>query len=89
MVTTTKGRTSDGFPLSLQILYFDLEFEIAVLISLVHTLNVGFPLKIALLDDEVIAADFMISNIKSGEITENHQKLKTYTSKRKRRQTGI
>jgi hypothetical protein len=25
--------TSDGFPLSLQILYFDLEFEIAVLIS--------------------------------------------------------
>jgi hypothetical protein len=25
--------TSDGFPLSLQILYFDLEFEVAVLIS--------------------------------------------------------
>jgi hypothetical protein len=25
--------TSDGFPLSLQILYFDLEFEIAVLIT--------------------------------------------------------
>ena len=57
--------TSDGFPLFLQILYFDLEFEIAVLISFVHTFNCGFALKIALFDDEVIAADFMISQILS------------------------
>ena len=57
--------TYDGFPLSLQILYFDLEFEIAVLISFVHTFNFGFALKIALFDDEVIAADFMISQILS------------------------
>jgi hypothetical protein len=28
-------------------------------------------------------------NIKFGEIMENHQKLKTYTYKRKRRQKGI
>jgi uncharacterized membrane protein len=50
---------------SLQILYFDLEFEVAVLISLVHTFNFGFALKIALFDEEVIAADFMISQILS------------------------
>jgi hypothetical protein len=43
-------------------------------------------LKIALFDEEVIAADFMISQIL--KIMENHQKLKTYTYKRKRRQKG-
>jgi hypothetical protein len=32
-------------------------------ISFVHTFNFGFALKIALFDDEVIAADFMISQI--------------------------
>jgi hypothetical protein len=46
-----------GITLSLQILYFDLEFEIAVIISFVHTFNFGFALQIALFDDEVIAAD--------------------------------
>jgi hypothetical protein len=55
--------TANG--ISLQILYFDLEFEVAVLISLVHTFNFGFALKIALFDEEVIAADFMISQILS------------------------
>jgi hypothetical protein len=59
------NKPSDGFPLSLQILYFDLEFEIAVLISLVHTFSFGFALKIALFDEEVISADFMISQILS------------------------
>jgi hypothetical protein len=77
---------------NLQILYFDLEFEVAVLISLVHTFNFGFALKIALFDEEVIAADFMISQILSIfspiGISPNHQKLKTYTYKRKRRQKG-
>jgi uncharacterized membrane protein len=64
-ITKCRFSTSDGFPLSLQILYFDLEFEIAVLISLVHTFSFGFALKIALFDEEVIAADFMISQILS------------------------
>jgi hypothetical protein len=49
-------------------------------------------LKIALFDEEVIAADFMISQILSIfspiGISPNHQKLKTYTYKRKRRQKG-
>jgi hypothetical protein len=36
-----------------------------LLISLVHTFNFGFALKIALFDEEVIAADLMISQILS------------------------
>jgi hypothetical protein len=60
----------------LQILYFDLEFEVAVLISLVHTFNFGFALKIALFDEEVIAADFMISQILSIFSTSDHHPIK-------------
>jgi hypothetical protein len=50
LATFSLQATSDVFPLSLQILYFYLEFEIAVLISLVHTFSFGFALKIALFE---------------------------------------